>query len=250
MRIATATAIIALLAASPAGATLQIAWDFGGTTGLCVDNTGCDQNLAVGTLQLADQTINGVEVNGSIQTSTKSSTLDILNTSSLSVINTTGSAIPVTVTVGDNNFIGPVTQFATAGSGVWQNSIGSTITLNWYNDPANAQGADNAGDTPGALIDTFTSAALLAADSFSHNGSGAVSDGALFSMTEQATGTLTAGATLLNRGQTEIKSATAVPEPGTLAILGAGLVGFGVIARRRVFRTQGPGTGEVVGASR
>ena len=229
-----ATSVVALaLGMAPANAVLQIAWDFGGTTGGCVDNTGCDLNAAVGTLQLADQTINGVTVNGSIQTSTKSSSLDILNTSSLSVVNTTGSSIPVTVTVGDNNFIGPVTQFATAGSGVWQNAVGSNITLNWYNDPGNAQGAETAGDTPGSLIDTFTSTALLVADSFSHNGAGAVADGALFSMTEQATGTLTAGATLLNRGQTEIKSAVAVSEPGSLALLGGALLGLGVLGRRR-----------------
>jgi len=231
--LSTASIIALALGMAPAHATLQIAWDFGGTTGGCVDNTGCDLNATIGILQLQDQAINGVTVNGSIQTSTKSAASDILNTSSLSVINTTGSSIPVTVTVGDNDFIGPVTQFATAGSGTWQNAIGSTITLNWYNDPGNAQGAEGATDTPGTLIDTFTSSAIFAADSFSHNGSGAVADGALFSMTEQATGTLTAGATLLNRGQTEIKSAAAVPEPGSLALLGGALLGMGAFLRRR-----------------
>src|SRR6476620_7726259 len=96
--LATASMLTLAVGMAPANATLQIAWDFGGTTGGCIDNTGCDLNLAAGTLQLADQTINGVTVNGSIQTSTKSASLDILNTSSLSVINTTGSSIPVTVT--------------------------------------------------------------------------------------------------------------------------------------------------------
>jgi len=50
-------------------------------------------------------------------------------------------------------------------------------------------------------------------------------------MTEQATGTLVAGGQLLNRGQTEIKFE--VPEPATMAIFGASLLGLGVMRRRR-----------------
>lgn len=96
--------------ATPSHATLQIAWDFGGVTGGCVDNSGCDLSPLVGRLELSDQLINGVEVNGSIQTSTKSAGLTILNTSSLSVINTNGTPILATVTVGDTSFIGPVNR--------------------------------------------------------------------------------------------------------------------------------------------
>ena len=210
----------------PAKATLQIAWDFGGTTGGCVDNSSCDLDPLTGSLQLGNQLINGVQVNGSLQTSTKAAAQNILNTSSLSVINTNATSIAAIVTVSDTGFIGPVELFNTAGSGTWQNAVGSTVTLNWYDDAANNQGADTAGDTPGTLIDTFTSTAALVVDSFNHNGSGAVSDGAQFSMTEQITGTLTAGAELLNRGQTEVKSAVAVPEPGSLLLLGAALLGF------------------------
>src|SRR5207344_151224 len=148
-----------LAATKPAHATLQIAIQGGATSFFCADNsgTGCDLNPAIGTIQLANQTIGGIQVNGSIQTSVGTPAnpgpLDILNTSSLSLINTTAVPVSFLVTIGDTDFAAPVTSFATSGSGVWQTANGSTITLNWFNDPANAQGADNPTDTPGNLID-------------------------------------------------------------------------------------------------
>ena len=53
---------------------------------------------------------------------------------------------------------------------MWQNAIGSTITLNWFDDPNNGQGADLPNDTPGNLIHTFTNTATTIVDAFSDNG--------------------------------------------------------------------------------
>lgn len=233
-----AGAVLALaLAAAPAQATLQIAAKFGAATFFCGDNdgTGCDKSGLIGTLQLDNLTIGGVAVNGSVQTSVGTllnpGTPASLNTSSLSVINNNAAPVSYQVTVSDNNFVGPVGQFASAGSGVWQAAAGSNVTLSWWNDPLNDQGADTAGDTPGSAVDTFTDVAVGLADSFAHSDTGLIVDSALFGMSLDAKGLLTAHGQLLNRGQALIKTA-AVPEPGTLLLLASALAGFGLLRRQ------------------
>jgi hypothetical protein len=120
------------LLAGQAHATLLFAAQIGVTTFNCADQqAACDTNPAVGILQVADQTINGVQINGSIQTSTISPTQNILNTSSLSIINTLAVSRTITFAVGDTDFVGPVSSFSTAGAGTWQTASGSTISLNW-----------------------------------------------------------------------------------------------------------------------
>lgn len=133
--------------------------------------------------------------------------------------------------VSDTDFTGPVFAFQTAGSGVWQNAIGSTITMRWWDDPANRQGADNPTDTPGNLIDSFTHAATTIVDSFSHDGSGPIGDKGPFSMTEESVFTLTPFGQLVNRGQTEVK--LAVPEPSTWAMMALGFAGLGYAGFRK-----------------
>jgi hypothetical protein len=229
-----ATAGLIAGASAPAHATLQVAVDVSGTTFFCADNTACDTNPAVGVIQVANGVINGVVVNGSIQTSTGTPAnpgVASLNTSSLSIINTTALEKDITVAVGDTNFLGPVRSFEGAGSGTWQNAIGSTITLNWFDDPANVQGASTATDTPGNLIGTFSNTATSLVDSFSHNGLGPVFDSGPFSMTEQAIFDLNPFGQLINRGQAEIK--LAIPETSTWAMMLLGLCGLGYAGFRR-----------------
>jgi hypothetical protein len=229
-----ALAVAFVLAGSTAQAALLIAGNVGGATFTCADNDPlCDTNPATSILQLADQVINGVTVNGSIQTSTKGP-VNVLDTSSLSIINNNATATAITFTVSDTNFVGPATSFVSSGSGTFSGPVGSTVTLNWYDDPTNQQGAQAYNDTPGGLVDTFSATQTLArSQSFSHNNTGPVNDPTNFSMTLQATGTLAAGAQLLSRGQTETKEQVSIKEPGSLALLGAALLGFTTLYRRR-----------------
>ena len=219
---------------TPAHAVLQIAADVSGATFFCADNTACDLNPAVGTIELANGTLNGVAVNGSIQASTGTPAnpgQDLIDTSSLSIINNSGATRVVTVAVGDTDFSAPVTSFHITGSGTWVNSGGSSLLLEWFDDPANAQGADNAFDAPGTMLGSFTSTGTDPLHSFAFDQSGAVSDSGPFSMTIWAQASLSSGAVLLNRGQGEAKSA--VPEPSTWAMMALGFVGLGFAGYRR-----------------
>ena len=115
---------------------------------------------------------------------------------------------------------------------MFQTAVGSNVTLNWYNDPENVQGAGTPTDTPGILIDTFSKTVTVDADSFAHNGSGPTSDPGLFSMTLQETGKLVADGQFLNNGSTEIKPQS-VSEPRALGILGLALFGAWLLRRRQ-----------------
>jgi hypothetical protein len=173
--------------------------------------------------------------------------LDLLNSGSLSVINTNATPVSITVSVGDTNFVGPANRFAFSGSGTFQTAPTGTITDTWWDDPANAQPAVTSTDRPGNLLGTGSHTATLPLDSFSFNQPPTalgVPDTGPFSMTlgfdislpggsaACLAGDLSACPQLITRGQTLSKS-NAIPEPTSLLIIGAGLLGMGLVGRSK-----------------
>lgn len=240
---AVLSAVLVLCVGSNANAALLLAIDVNGTQACASDNNvGCtfgtmitDVDPTVGVLSFGPNPIQiGVlAVSGSVQQATVGGPQNILNTSSAQITNTSTGLAVGTFAVSSTDFTPPVSTAFVSGSATWQNAVGSNLTMGWYNDPLNAQGAETSTDTPGTLLFTCTDAVSSIADSTACSaGPIAISDLDPFSMTLSTQFSLTGGATLVNRGQTEIKPLN-VPEPATMLLFGIGMLGAGFMRRRK-----------------
>jgi hypothetical protein len=240
--------------APKADAALIFAATVGGINVCAADqNSGCgfglvlnDLNPTPGILELATATVGGLEISGSLSTMTLGPPLNILDSGSLTVRNTTAAPVTATAAVGATGFVGPVEQAFVSGSGTWQTAADSVITLKWYDDPANSQGAEDPTDTPGSLLATFSDTAASFVDSFATGTLGplAVNDQSAFSMTMSFTLTLVGNGELISRGQNLVKPdanlTRAIPEPASLALLGIGLLATASTLRYRRRRRNRP----------
>ncbi|HXJ01109.1 MAG TPA: PEP-CTERM sorting domain-containing protein [Micropepsaceae bacterium] len=196
------------------------------------------------TIALAPGSVGPMAFTGEFSQSIIGPPNNILISSATTISNTGPDAIRITAALSGQNFVGPDNQVALTASGTWLNTVGSVMNMEWFNDPNNGLGAACLNalpaclpfSAPGNLVGSFTSpAAIDPTSSYAFNpGTGLlpIPDTGLFSMTELWTYTLLPGGSLVSRGQTELKSLN-ISEPGTLFMLGTGLIGFSLLRRRR-----------------
>jgi hypothetical protein len=230
LSVAAAGGAIAALSAQ-AHATLQLASQvlLPGAPGLvCVDNSLCDSNPAVGVISIPPLEQSGVTATGIKVTSTGDQHAPAaLDVTIGSVSNGSGVVLPVDFAIGDTNF-SSARGFKIFLSVTWTNAAGSSLNLSWFADPSNQQGANSATGAPGSQ---FGATMLDSPES----GSGTVtfSDtvplhvAGPFSLTLEGSVDLTNGAEL-----SATESVTAVPEASTWTMLLLGFAGLGLAGRR------------------
>jgi hypothetical protein len=221
--------------ASPANATLQIAFTDGTNVVTCADGQACDLAGPANNIIVLNETVGAFHIIGTVAASLSGVGEDNLQFST-SLIQNTGSALGhLSLIVGDTNFVGPVTGIEESASLTFNNATGSgASTLRFFADPANGQPAGVGLNIPGTQLFTTTGSPTTDPDSFAGTNFSPFTAGGLFSMTETANLALKAGGSITGFNESMATAATgAIPEPSTWAMIIAGFVGLAWVAKRK-----------------
>lgn len=221
-------ALIAAIGATPAHAVLTVSLQSGGVNFTCSDGQACDLAGPSSEVLILDETINGVNVEGTFSASSRSP--DTLTLSNLSIRNTAGALRSITIAASDTDYVTPVSFISTSGSATFTNNVLGTGTLNFYADHANGQGAGDPIATPGVLLFGVSFTATHNPDSVAGTRTDPFFAASPFSMTETAAFTIRSGGSITGFDSSAVSG---VPEASTWVMLVAGFGLLGLVGFRR-----------------
>lgn len=225
-KILLTTGLLAAIGASPAYATLQIAFTDGTNVVTCADGQACDLAGPVNNIIVLNETVGNFNIIGTVAASSSAVGNDNLQFSTSLIRNTGATLGHLTAIVGDTNFIGPVNDVRESASLTFNQAVGSgASTLRFFADPANGQPAGVGLNIPGVELFSTSGTPSSDPDSFAGTHNSPFDASGLFSMTETANLALAPGASIT--GFNESMATSAIPEPRTWAMLG---IGFGLMA--------------------
>jgi hypothetical protein len=194
---------------------------------------GSETAIGTGSASVLGSSLNGITV--SVSSVLRGTAPNDLTEANINIDNTTGSIQTLKIIAGANGYPGPSSLFHLTGT-IGVTLGGADLTGQYFVDNTNTLNGETL-SVVGTQIGSFDSGALVGPESFSFNGFAPFGATNPYGMAEELTLTLNPGAAIFVQG-VSMEATSAVPEPGTWAMMGLGFALMGIIGamRKRVPR--------------